>query len=57
MHVRVQVRKAQAWARVRKAVRAFRFEQVHACWCCGHESVNRAEERVWEARRAARAVR
>lgn len=57
MHVRVSWRKSRAWVRVRKAVRAFRFEQAHACWCCGHESVQAAEDAVWEARQAARAAR
>lgn len=57
MHVRVNWRKSRAWVRVRKAVRAAKFEQAHACWCCGHEEVQRAFERVWEARQAARSVR
>lgn len=57
MHVKVNFRKAQAWARVRKAKAAFRFELAHACPCCEFESVDRAAERVWEARRAAQAVR
>jgi hypothetical protein len=58
MHVKVQVRKAQAWAKVRKAVWAWRRAHSVSAWD-GSDSawVNQFVSDVWVARRAARSVR
>jgi len=54
MHKRVQWRQPRRWREVRKAVVHFNWVAQHACWCCGHEWVNSAEDAVWEARERAR---
>jgi hypothetical protein len=58
MHVKVQVRKAQAWAKVRKAVWAWQRAHAVSSWD-GSDSdwVNQFVADVWVARRAARSVR
>jgi hypothetical protein len=58
MHVKVQVRKAQAWAKVRKAVWAWKRAHAVSSWDgSDFEWVRQHVVWVWEARRAARSVR
>jgi rRNA maturation endonuclease Nob1 len=57
MQVRVNWKKAKAWVRVRKECKAFKEALLQCCPCCGHEDVERALQRLWEARQDARNTR